>query len=400
MNKSPNGSCRAEAPADEDKVSVVDLIIVLAKRKKLIIGSTITAAILSAGISFALPERYEAIVKLLPPQQSQSAAAAWLSQLGGASMGAMAGLKSPNELYVGMLRSRTVAERLIVAFKLKEVYGTSSSEKAIRELESNTVVSSGKDGIITLRVEDENKKLVAKLANAYVDELFRLTKGLAITEAAQRRMFFERQLLATKDQLADAEVALKRVLATRGVVSVDSESRALLEMVARLRAQISAKEVHLDSLRSFVTESNPDFKRKVAELASLRGELFKLENGTLSGRGAPLNAESGVSERGLESIKLLRDVKYQQMLYELLAKQFEVARLDEAKDPAIVQVLDAAVEPERKSRPKRGMIVLLGTFLTFAAAVAWAIISDARRRSMRSPESAAQWAELGKHLRF
>jgi len=380
---------------------MIDLLIVLAKHKKTIIGLTLAAALISAAISFVLPNRYQGTVKLLPPQQSQSGAAALLSQLGGTAGAAagMAGLKSPNELYIGMLRSRTIAERLVNSFKLKEVYDTTSTEKAIKELTDNTDISSGKDGIITLRVEDENQKMVAKLANSYVDELFKLTKVLAITEAAQRRMFFERQLVATKDQLANAEVALKRALDTRGVISVDTESRAVMEMVARLRAQASAKEVQLDSLRTFVTENNAEFKRVEAELASLRAELAKLENGRPGADESSAAAGKG-NERGLENIKLLRDIKYYQMLYELLAKQFEVARLDEAKDPAIVQVLDPAVEPERKSRPRRVLIVLFATVLTFIASIAGAFIVEARRKSMRSPEDAARWQELEKNLRF
>jgi len=400
MNKAQTTALGADGTLEE-KVNMIDLLIVLAKHKKTIIGLTLAAALISAAISFVLPNRYQGTVKLLPPQQSQSGAAALLSQLGGTAGAAagMAGLKSPNELYIGMLRSRTIAERLVNSFKLKEVYDTTSTEKAIKELTDNTDISSGKDGIITLRVEDENQKMVAKLANSYVDELFKLTKVLAITEAAQRRMFFERQLVATKDQLANAEVALKRALDTRGVISVDTESRAVMEMVARLRAQASAKEVQLDSLRTFVTENNAEFKRVEAELASLRAELAKLENGRPGADESSAAAGKG-NERGLENIKLLRDIKYYQMLYELLAKQFEVARLDEAKDPAIVQVLDPAVEPERKSRPRRVLIVLFATVLTFIASIAGAFIVEARRKSMRSPEDAARWQELEKNLRF
>lgn len=400
MNKAHTTALRAEGTSEE-KVNVIDLLIVLARHKKPIIYLTLAAALISAAISAVLPNRYQGTVKLLPPQQSQSGAAALLSQLGGTAGAAvgMAGLKSPNELYIGMLRSRTVAERLVNSFKLKEVYDTTSTEKAIKELTDNTDISSGKDGIITLRVEDENQKMVAKLANSYVDELFKLTKVLALTEAAQRRMFFERQLVATKDQLANAEVALKRALDTRGVISVDTESRAVMEMVARLRAQASAKEVQLDSMRTFVTENNAEFKRVEAELSSLRAELAKLENGRPGADAASAAAGKG-NERGLENIKLLRDIKYYQMLYELLAKQFEVARLDEAKDPAIVQVLDPAVEPERKSRPRRVLIVLLATAITFIASIAGAFVAEARRKSMRSPEDAARWKELEKNLRF
>jgi len=293
-------------------------------------------------VSLAMPNVYKATVKLMPPQQSQSGAAALLSQLGGvANMAAgVAGLKNPNDLYVGMLQSRTVADNLIARFKLKDVYDTDSLEKARMQLDDYTNVRAGKDGLITIEVEDKNQKLVANLANGYSEELLKLTNVLAVTEASQRRLFYEQQLKQAKDNLANAEVKLKSSLDTHGVISVDAESRAVLATAARLRAEVSAKEIELNSMRPFVTTENPDFKRTEEELKSLRAELTKLENGR---KGAANDQASENGSAGFENIKVLRDVKYYQMLYELLAKQYELARLDEAKDAATVQVLDKAV---------------------------------------------------------
>jgi uncharacterized protein involved in exopolysaccharide biosynthesis len=384
-----------QAKADDDGISLMEVLIALAKHKKRIVLSTLTAAILSVGGSFLIPNEYKASVKLLPPQQSQSSAAALLSQLGGvASMAAgAAGLKNPSDLYVGMLQSRTVADRMVARFNLKKVYDVELQEKARKELIANTKVTAEKNGLISIDVEDRDPKRSAQLANAYVEELLHLTKTLAITEASQRRVFFERQLENTKNNLAQAEVVLKGAMDTRGVISVDVESRAMMETMARLKAQISAKEIERNSMRAFVTETNPNFRRVEEQLSSLRGELSKLENGRPSVGDAE---DDGKKQAGLANIKLLRDVKYYQMLYEMLAKQYEVARLDEAKDPSIIQTLDAAVEPERKSKPSRGLIVIVVTLLTMFLSMGSAYFSEVRRKG--TPEEAARWNELRAHL--
>jgi tyrosine-protein kinase Etk/Wzc len=384
---------------DKGDIDIVEFMITLAKHKKLLIGLPAVVAVLSLIISLILPNTYKASAKLLPPQQAQSSAAALLSQLGGvASVAAgAAGIKNPNDIYIGMLKSRTVADRLVAQYNLKKVYDTDLQEIARTKLGMNTVIAAGKDGLITIEVEDRDQRLVAKLANSYVDQLMELSKTLAVTEASQRRVFYEGQLEAAKDNLAKAEMSLKGSLDTRGVISVDSESRAIVETVGRLRAQVSAKEIQLNSMRAFVTESNPNFKRTEEELASLRSELSKLENG----RGSAGVAGTGaVNPSGFENIKLLRDVKYYQMLYELLAKQYEAARLDEAKNPSIVQVLDSAIEPERKSKPHRAIIVVLSTLGAFFLAILWAFVSEAKKKTLASEDAAAKWQELKSHLRF
>jgi tyrosine-protein kinase Etk/Wzc len=379
------------------EIKLVDVMIVLAKRKKLIIGLPLLAAVLSVAVSLALPNVYSATTKLLPPQQAQSGASALLSQLGGASglAAGIAGVKSPGEIYVGMLKSRTIADKLIERFGLKGKYETPSQESARVRLAGSTVVTSGKDGMIVIVVEDKDQKFVAQLANGYVDELQRLSRTLALTEASQRRVFFERQLEAAKDNLVKIEMSLKGAMDTRGVISVDSESRAILETAARLKAQVSAKEIQLGSMRAFVTTQNPEFQRATEELSSLRNELAKLEGGR-AGSARP----SGSSQAGLENIQLMRDLKYYQMLYELLAKQYEVARLDEAKEASLIQVLDPAVEPERKSKPKRALIVVTTTILAFFAALVWTLFSAVRQHAMTVPANAARWNELQSHLRF
>ncbi len=379
----------------DNEISVVDLLIILLKRKKLIVGLPLASAAIAAAVSFALPNIYRGTTTLLPPQQSQSGATALLSQLGGmAGMAAgAAGIKNPSDLYIGMLKSRTLENKLVEKFDLKKVYETDSQEKARRKLEESTTINSGKDGLITIDVEDKDGTRAAALANSYVAELMQLTKVMAVTEAGQRRIFYERQLEQAKDNLAKAEGALKGGLDAHGVISVDTESQAVLQTIGRLRAQASAKEIQLSSMRAFITPNNPEFKRVEEELRSARAELAKLENG----RGEESDstpAVAGDKQSGMANIKLLRDVKYYQMLYELLAKQYEVARLDEAKDPAVIQVLDPAVEPEFRFKPHRLLIILLASLGGLFVATFWAFLGDAKRRAVSEPFGAAKWDEL------
>jgi uncharacterized protein involved in exopolysaccharide biosynthesis len=382
----------------ESEVSVLDIMIVIARRKRTIIWVPVAAALIAAAVSLTLPEVYKATTKLMPPQQNQSSASAMLSQLSGmAGLAGVGGAKNQSDVYIGMLQSRTLADRLIEKFNLKKVYGTESQEQARGRLQASTTINVGKDGLISIDVDDTDKKLVAPLANAYVGELMQLTKVLAVSEAGQRRVFYERQLEQAKDNLAKAEAGLKDALDSRGVISVDVESQAVLETVGRLRAQASAKEIQLSSMRAFLTPNNPQYKRVEEELGSLRAELGKLENGRGGDVSEGAAAKAG-KQGGFENIKLLRDVKYNQMLYEILAKQYEAARLDEAKDPTLVQVLDPAVEPERKFKPRRSLIVALSAIIALFGTIGWSLAAEAHRKLLLSETGAAQWRELRSYL--
>lgn len=381
-----------------EQAGIIDILIVVAKYKKVICLFPLALVMLALVVSFFMPNVYRADTKLLPPQQAQSAAAALLSQLGGvAGMAAGAGIRTPNDVYIGMLKSRAVMDRLIGSYDLKKVYGADSIEIARRTLESNTFIETGKDGLITVAVEDENRELVAKLANSYVTELIRMTSVLAVTEAGQRRMFFGTQLEQSKNSLAKAEMKLKGSLATNGVISVDSDSQAIIMNVSRLRALISAKEIEIDSMSAFVTPSNQNYRQAQQELSSLRAQLNKLENGT------PYNAvtnPANVNDKGaLENIQLLRDVKYYQMLYEALAKQYEAARLEEARQSSVIQVLDPAIVPERKVKPKRLVILVVALVLGVLLALFWAFVKEALWRASTVPTTALKLRTLYSLLR-
>jgi uncharacterized protein involved in exopolysaccharide biosynthesis len=386
----------------DEEVSLLDLLIVVVKHKRVVLGVPFVVAIGAAIVSLLMPNVYTGTTKILPPQQSASAASALLNQLGGAlgGLGGLAGgalgVRNPNDLYVGMLKSRTVADSLISRFELGKIYGEDRLSDVRKRLEKETTIASGRDGIITVEVDDRDPKRAADIANAYVDELMKLTKILAVTEASQRRLFFERQLLQVKDNLTAAEMAARQGLQKGGLAQVDAQGRSMIEVTARLRAQISAKEVQIGSMRTFAAEGNPELQRTQQELEALRRELGRVEG---SSPIAAVGKGETSGSSGLDNLGRLRDVKYYEFLYELLAKQYELAKIDEAKDATIVQVMDRAIEPDRKSNPKRTLIVVFSAFLALIASLLWVLTAEAAARSSSDPVQASRLRTLAAYLR-
>ncbi len=398
---------RKDVPAEEnasadDEVSLLDLLIVLAKHKRIVLGVPFAAAVATAIVSLFLANIYTGTTRILPPQQSASAATALLNQLGGVfgglagAAGGALGVRNPNDLYVGMIKSRTIADNLIARFELNRVYRQELQANTRKVLESNTVVNAGKDGIIVIEVEDKDPKRAAELSNAYVDELTKLTKVLAVTEASQRRLFFEHQLEQAKDNLTVAEVAARQGLQKGGLAQVDAQGRSMIAVTARLRAEISAKEVQLGAMRTFAAEGNPELQRTQQELEALRRELARIEGST----PVATIGKKEASGSGLDNLSRLRDVKYYEFLYELLTKQYELAKIDEAKDATVIQVLDKAIEPETKTRPKRTLICILAAFVTGILAVIWVLVREVLSNLKSDSRQAEKLLLLKRYLRF
>ena len=391
--------------ADEDEISLLDVLIVLAKHKRIVLGVPFVAGIGAAIVGLFLPNVYTGTTRILPPQQSASAASALLNQLGGAlggllgggAGGASVGIRNPNDLYVGMLKSRTVADNLILRFELRKVYDEDRLSDARTRLEKETTIVAGKDGIITIDVDDKDPKRAAELANAYVDELMKLTKVLAVTEASQRRLFFERQLVQSKDNLTAAEIAARQGLQKGGLAQVDAQGRSMIAVTARLRAEISVKEVQLGAMRTFAAEGNPELQRTQQELEALRRELSRVEG---SSSVAAIGRGDASGNRGLDNLGLLRDVKYYEFLHELLAKQYELAKIDEAKDATVVQVMDRAIEPDRNSKPRRTLVVLVSALLALFVSMLWAFTREAAKRAITDPGLTLRLDTLRSALRW
>ncbi|KKO63682.1 Tyrosine-protein kinase wzc [Janthinobacterium sp. KBS0711] len=285
-----------------------------------------------------------------------------MGQLGGlaGAAGSLAGLKNPNDLYVGMLQSRTVADNIIARYKLEERYKQDSMQDTRKAFEKKRRITSGKDGMISIEVDDKDPKVAADIANAHVDELMVLTKTFAITEASQRRLFFEKQLKLAKEELANAELALRKTQENTGMLQLSGQVQGIIASMAQLKGVIASKEVEAASMRTFATGQNPALVRVNEELRSLRGQLEKLQAKQDGKDGGLLTSTGNIPEVGLEYVRKLRDVKYYETVFELLAKQFEMAKIDEAKDTSTIQQLDKAIPADKNSGPKRLMIALAG----------------------------------------
>jgi uncharacterized protein involved in exopolysaccharide biosynthesis len=405
-NEAIEGASLSEAPSDGYEVSLIDVLTQLAYRKWLI--AKVTGIVILAGVVLALvqPVRYKATTKIMPPQQTQSTASMLmmnqLTSVGGGSLAALAGgglgLKNPNDIYIGLLTSRPIADAIIQKFDLAKVYHAKDMTQARRELSGNTNVSSEKYGFIAISVTDKEKKRVAEMANAYTDQLRILTKSLAVTEASQRRLFYEEQLKQSKEALVAAELAFQQVQQQKGLVQLDAQAKAMIESLAALRAQVAAKQVEVQTLRSYSTELNPNVQLAEKELTSLQAEESRLEQNNHSPGIAGLGL-GNVPAAGLEYLRAAHELQYQQALFDMLMKQYDAARLDEAKEAAIIQVVEPAIEPDYKSPQRRALIVLLFTFVGFFAGCIMVLVRWWSDILQSGPDAAKRLEELRYALR-
>lgn len=360
---------------DDDEISLLDLLQVVVDNLRLLVLGPLACGLVALGISFAIPPTFTAKTQFLIPQQSQSTAASMLASFGalGGLAGAGAGIKSPSDQYIAFMKSVSVQDALIERFKLTEKYEAKLKTDARLALTGSVRIASGKDGLISVEVDDKDPKFAADLANAHVEELRNLLGRLAVTEPQQRRLFFEKQLQISKDNLAKAELALKSSGINSSVLK--SSPSSAVEVVARLRAGISVQEVKLGSMRNYLTESAPEFKQALSELASLKTQLAKAE------KEEPDNTEA--SDYGSR----YREFKYQENMLEFFAKQFELAKVDESRDSAAIQVLDVAQPPERKAKPKKALIAIITTVSTCFALLLFVFVRIAIRNAFQNPET-------------
>jgi uncharacterized protein involved in exopolysaccharide biosynthesis len=374
-------------PEDDDEINLLDLLQVVAENLRLLIVAPLAAGLLALAISFAIAPTFTATAKFMPPQQQQSMAASMLAGLGalGGLAGAATGLKNPADQYVAFLQSRSVQDALIDRFKLTERYNEKFKQDTRLDLTKNVQIAGGKDGLITIEADDQDPGFAAQLANAHIEELGKLLDRLAVTEAQQRRVFFEKQLNNAKVNLTKAEQALRA--SGVGVGAINADPTAAVAGLAKLKASVAAQEIKLASMRGYLTESAPDFKQAQTELFAMRNQMARAEK------------EEPASAGDSDYITKFRDFKYYETLFELFAKQYEMARVDEAREGAVIQVVDAAVPPERKSKPKKALITLVAILAAGFAMLLFIFIRQAWRTARTIPATAQQLADIKASLR-
>jgi tyrosine-protein kinase Etk/Wzc len=364
---SPQGETSSGERGPAQASAFFSALTQLARGKRPVALATGIAFLIGVVVSLLLPVSYTATTEIMTPQQSQQSTALLMSQLalnpsstsplGGAAGGALS-LRNPNELYMGLLSSRPVADGIIAEFNLADVYHTGDMTAARKTLADHTTVTSEKSTLIAISVTDTDKKRAADIANAYPEQLRALTKNLAVTEASQRRLFYEQRLKDAKEDLVSAELAFERIQKEKGLVQLDAQTKSLIMSQADLHAQVAAKEVQLQALRSYSTEQNPEVQLLESQLASLQEQSARLEERSSSPKSGSLDL-ADVAGAGAEYLRAEHELEYRQALFDLLLKQYDAARWDEARNAAVIQVVAEAIPPDRKSGPKRTLVVFM-----------------------------------------
>ncbi len=413
-----NDSVNSPVPKDEE-VHLLDHLLLLAKHSRVIIYTTLAISVLTLVILLIIPNKYTAVARLLPPQQNMTLSAQLLDSLGGAAIpgaasgtrglgdiSALLGVKAPGPIYVSMMSGNNFSDRIIERFKLRELYNKDYIEEVRKKLSERVELLAGeKEGIISIEVTDEDPQRAADMANAYVEELDKLLQKLAVQEAKERLTFLEKQLNQTSINLAKAEESLRAFGEKSGVLQIDAQTKGVIEYVATLRAAIDAKEVELEVLRKQATPLNYDVVRAETELKGLKEKLKTAESqGTGNpGLGDVLIATAKVPALGLEYMRLFRVAKYQEGLYQLYVKLAELARLDEVRNASVLQIVDRAVPPEKKSHPKRLLITGLVGGATFIIMIFAAYLREYWQNILVKGESEARYLEqfrlYGQHWR-
>jgi capsule polysaccharide export protein KpsE/RkpR len=356
------------------------------EQRRLLARLVLYGFLASTLIALLIPARYESTARLMPPDNTQTgglAMAAAAISGGAGSLGNIAsdvlGIKSTSDIFVGILSSRTVQDKLIQEFDLRKLYSDRRMEDARRDLASRTGISvDRKSQIITITVTDHDPKRAAAMGQAYIEELNRLVADLSTSSARRERMFLEERLKAVNQDLETAEKDFSQFASKNSAIDVKEQGKAMVEAAAILQGQLIAAESELEGLRQIYTDNNVRVRSVRARIDELKHQLDKL-----GGKGESMTEVSGQASDSLyPSIRklpllgvtyadLYRRTRVQEAVFETLTKEYELAKVQEAKEIPTVKVLDAANIPEKKSYPPRSLIIFLGTAMAFAAATTW-----------------------------
>lgn len=363
------------ANSENDYIDMAVGLNIVAKSWRLILSITVLAAIISIiVVLFVLPEKYRSTARLLPLQQDMG-----LMGMMGALSGGLAGIAgdllgkgTTSDLYVGILKCEAIKDRIIDRFNLINVYEEKYRLDTYKKLDDNLDIQAGKkDGIISITVEDKDPKRAAAMANAFVEELEKITIKMNVEGASKNKEFLDQRLVKAKVDLTAAEDALKAFQLRNKLLEVTEQTKASIEGIAQLRAQLASQEVQLATLRRTMTDDSQEVKSMKALIENLRGQITKMEG---SGVGGALPNIGRVPQLGQEYLRLMRQFKIQEAIFEALTKQHEMAKFSESKEISSIQVIQFATMPDKKSKPKRATIVISSTILAFIGAIITAFV--------------------------
>jgi tyrosine-protein kinase Etk/Wzc len=388
-----NEQMQSTQPHDDDTINLLDYLEVIAKRWKMIAIVTTAAFVISIVVSFLLPKIYSSTAMILPPQQDQGMMGMMSQMIGGdlsSLAGSMLGKSTPADQYVSILQSDRIKGAIIDRFKLMEEFKVKYRLDMYDMMDSIADISAGrKDGIISITVEDEDPKRAAAIANAYVDELEKVTVKLSSSGAGRNKVFLEDRLARAKVDLVKAEDALKSYQTKNKALDITEQAKATIEGVAQLKAQLAVQEAQLASLRAYLTDDNDEIKTAKASIANIITQIAHLEG---NGRGSSIPSVGSVPALGEQYLRLMREFKIQETLVELLTKQYEMAKLSEANDVANVQVIQRAEIPDKKVKPKRRLLVIISTLAAGFIAVFYVVIRETGAKM--SDENRERWRRI------
>ena len=382
-NDFPGGPAPQGTPEENEKgLAILQL---LWARRRMLYRVTLYALLASTLAAFLIPKRYESTARLMPPdsQSSSGLAMAAAAMAGGAATGGLAGmasevlgLKSSSDIFVGILGSRTVQDKLIQQFDMKKLYATRSMEDTEKALGEHTGFSvDRKSQIISITVTDKSPQRAAAIGQAYVEELNRLVADLSTSSARRERVFLEERLQSVSKDLEDAEKDFSQFASKNSAIDVKEQGKAMVEAAATLQGELIAAESQYEGIREIYTDNNPRARTVKARIDELRRQLEKLggkgESSTevSSGSGDPLYPSiRKLPLLGVTYADLYRRTRVQEAVFETLTKEYEMAKVQEAKEIPAVKVLDAPNVPDRKSFPPRFLIMVLGAGCAFACA--------------------------------
>ena len=375
--------------------ALLRMLVVLAAKARLIVGGILAVVVLTAVLVCIVPSTYTATTVILTPQSMPSSAAALLSGIegGGSSLGSLASLasdgqfRSPSDTFLGVLGSRTVADDLIQRFDLRHVYRRRTMVDTRKALAKHTKVEVTRGYLIRISVEDHDVERAVSLANGYVDALYRVNAKLALTTGSQRRLFLEQQVKTERSALEQSEDEFRQIQQKTGVIQLAGQAELTLRSIAQIRADISAKEVQIQMLRATATEQNPELQRLEVEAGALRDQLAKAESSSPSDDSYFVSA-GRIPQAGLEYLRKARDLRYHEALFEALAREYEAARQEEAKSPAVIQVVDPAIAPDKRSWPPRTLLVLLAALVSCTVFVSAVLLHHHWVGLLQSPQNA------------
>lgn len=401
-NKEAEAGAGGQGMIDDGAINLLDLLLVLVRRKKLILLVCGATFVLACGVTLLMPNVYTATARIMPPQQEKVGLSAMLS--GMSDLAALAGLSlgsGSSSLYVGMLQSRSVADAVIDRLDLMRVYEWKTRAAAYKALKGQVRFTIGKgDGIIAVSADEKDPELAAALANAYVEELKKLNLQISLDSVGLQKGFLEDRIKVVRQDLAKAEDALKEFQTTHKAIRIDAQATAIIEAIAKLKGELASREVELGVLRSYQTEQNPQVKAVRESIAQIREQIQQLEKSPDGQKAAGdiFIATSEVPEIGVQYARLLRDFKVQETLFELLTRQFEIAKIEAAKNISPIQVLDPAAAPDMKSKPRRSLIVLLATLVAGFLTVIGIFLFEYGRRM--SDDDRRRWEAVKQALRL